>query len=456
MSDELLDQRTGGGVTDTVVPPQSSNRVLRWWRGFGRAPRIMGVDIARALAVIGMIGAHVGLAGDLVWTDPSTWSGIVHGRSSVLFAVLAGVSVSVVTGRSTPLPAEQIPAARLRLVGRGAAVLLIGLVLELLNTSIAIILGVYGLLFVFATAFLHWGARRLFVVGAALALLGPPALAFVHALTLDAWGPALDFLVFGTYPITAWIAYLLIGMGVGRLRIDTRKVAAVLLGAGVILAFVAYDVGSFVNDDDDWEEKSSWEDSSWEDGGYVTKPGTEVDLGGMVCDVEPGVWVSCYPEGETWVDVDDDSWDEEPWTEDDYSYAEQFEWQMALESVRASITNDYPHSGGVLDIVGTTGVALAALGACLLLAAPLRWVLLPVAALGSMPLTAYAVHVISVVVMGGGPGGMVANSNGVWLWSCVTIGLAAMLWSQLFGKGPLERLVARAGAAMVRPPRRGL
>ena len=89
-------------------------RVRAWWKGFGRPPRVMGVDVARALAIIGMMGAHLANAPDLVWGDPSTWLGVMVGRPSALFGLLAGVSVSLVTGRTTPLPPVQIRTARER------------------------------------------------------------------------------------------------------------------------------------------------------------------------------------------------------------------------------------------------------------------------------------------------------------------------------------------------------
>ena len=57
---------------------------MRGLKDFGRPPRVMGVDVARAVAVVGMIAAHVGGAPDLVWSDPSTWAGLAHGRSSLL------------------------------------------------------------------------------------------------------------------------------------------------------------------------------------------------------------------------------------------------------------------------------------------------------------------------------------------------------------------------------------
>ena len=71
------------------------------------AVRLRGVDVARGLAVLGMFGAHLLVTDDLVWVDPSTWTGLVDGRSSVLFALLAGVSVALLTGRTTPRTARR-------------------------------------------------------------------------------------------------------------------------------------------------------------------------------------------------------------------------------------------------------------------------------------------------------------------------------------------------------------
>lgn len=51
--------------------------------------RIAGLDVARGLAILGMVAAHVG---DDASTDGVGWPWLVatHGRSSALFAVLAG------------------------------------------------------------------------------------------------------------------------------------------------------------------------------------------------------------------------------------------------------------------------------------------------------------------------------------------------------------------------------
>ena len=46
-------------------------------RSYGAGQRIVGVDIARGLAVLGMFGAHVGVQQSFDWLEPSTWSDVV-------------------------------------------------------------------------------------------------------------------------------------------------------------------------------------------------------------------------------------------------------------------------------------------------------------------------------------------------------------------------------------------
>jgi peptidoglycan/LPS O-acetylase OafA/YrhL len=64
--------------------------------------RLRGVDAARAIAVLGMVMVHFGPSpvpdtalGNLLY------SGVSHGRASVLFALLAGAGVALLVGRST-------------------------------------------------------------------------------------------------------------------------------------------------------------------------------------------------------------------------------------------------------------------------------------------------------------------------------------------------------------------
>jgi uncharacterized membrane protein YeiB len=359
---------------------------------------VVGVDVARGLAVLGMAGAHLGAtAEDVTWTDPSTWDGVVHGRSSLLFAMLAGVSISLVArGRVRRGHTE----LQMTLVRRGAVVLVLGVAIELLNTGVGVVLPLYGLLFVAATLVLHWSSRALWVGAAVLAVVGPFAVALLHALSLAASGPGLQLTLFGLYPVTAWLAVLLAGMAVGRLDLGRTRVAALLLLGGVGLAVLGYGAGHLVGSDRDEPVYTlGWDAPQYDDtGSPADRPG----------------------------------------------YLTRLEESGELARVPSTAMQHDPHTGGVPEIVGSGGFGAAVLGLCLLLGRPLRILLLPLAAVGSMPLTAYTGHLLVMVVLIGGPfGSYLDGSNTVWGRTSLGLLVAATLWVALVGRGPLERLVAR-------------
>ncbi|WP_423494102.1 hypothetical protein IM711_11765 [Microbacterium esteraromaticum] len=413
---------------------------VRWWRTFGRLPRIMGLDVARALALLGMVGAHLGVGG------------LVDGRSSILFAVLAGVSVALMTGRTQVPESHMLPVLRLRLLGRGAAIFVIGVALEALGTPIAVILTVYGLLYVAAIPFLRWSATRLLIAAGVLAVAAPPLLAGLHAVNLAASAPGLDLVLFGTYPITVWLALMLGGMALGRLRLDRVRAAVWMLVVGVVLAAIGYGVGALAEgqggDDTATDSYSSFSYVDDADAGKYGVPAEEFDFGGKVCDDWGGGEIYCYADGGDEVLVDDEGElgvDEEQsgWTTYPTQLAEQQPGVMMFDALVAV----YPHSGGTAEIVGSGGFAVVVIALCLLVTRWLRWVLLPLAALGSMPLTGYSAHIL-VFLVAAGPMAMPFDTSGWWGWFSLAMVAAATVWSMFFGQGPLERLVARAASAM--------
>lgn len=371
----------------------------RWFHEFGRAPRILGLDIARGLAILGMAGAHIGETEAFDPLDPSTWLDLVHGRSSILFAVLAGVSIALMTGRSTLPAPERMPSIRLQLVGRGAVIFVIGLALEMLNTPIAVILTLYGLLYVAVIPFLRWQPWKLLMAAGVLALAGPALLALLAVLTLYPYGAGISLVLYGSYPITAWLAFVFAGMALGRLHVERLETAVITFGIGVGLMIVGYGLGLV--------------------GAVAGIAGSSLSGGGG----SVSGWET-YPQAVA---------DADP-----------------LGSVIRAIFAVDPHSGGTAEILGSGGFALTVIALCVLLSGPLRAVLLPLGALGSMPLSAYSVHVLSVALIGG-PGGFFSN-NAFWAATTVALLLVTTLWSILFGRGPLERLVGRAAVAMSTPP----
>ena len=385
-------------------------RALRWFHEFGRPPRILGLDVARGLAILGMAGAHIGETEPFEWLDPSTWTDLVHGRSSILFAVLAGVSIALMTGRSALPERERIPGIRLNLIGRGAVIFVIGLGLEMLNTPIAVILTLYGLLYVAVIPVLRWRPWQLLTGAAALALVGPALLALLSAVALNPYGSGIGFVLYGSYPLTVWMAFVLGGMALGRLRVDQVRTAVVALAVGVVLAVVGYGLGGIGQ-------------AAGVGGGSGSSSIIDGDIEGDL--IPPSGWED-YPQALAAVDP--------------------------LGAVLRAVFAVEPHSGGTAEILGSGGFALAVVALCLLLSRPLRWPLLPLGALGSMPLTAYSAHVLSVALVGG-PGGFFSN-NGFWAATAVGLLIATTLWSMFFGRGPLERLVGRGAAAMAAVPRR--
>ncbi len=374
--------------------------MTRWFREFGRAPRILGLDIARGLAILGMAGAHVGETPSFDPLDPSTWLDLVHGRSSILFAVLAGVSIALMTGRSEIPDPERMPSIRLQLLGRGAVIFLIGLALEMLGTPIAIILTVYGLLYIAVIPVLRWSPGKLLIASGVLAVTAPAVLALLAALTLYPTGPGIDLVLYGSYPITAWLAFVLGGMALGRLHVERSETAVVALGIGVGLMIVGYGLG----------------------------------LVGAVAGIAGGEsFDSAGTPPSGWSD-----------------YPDALAAANPGGAVLAAVFGVVPHSGGTAEILGSGGFALVVLAACVLVSGPLRWLLLPLGALGSMPLTAYTAHVVSTALLGG-PGGF-PSSNAFWAATAIVLLLATSVWSILFGRGPLERLVGRAAAAMAGRP----
>jgi hypothetical protein len=108
---------------------------------------------------------------------------------------------------------------------------------------------------------------------------------------------------------------------------------------------------------------------------------------------------------------------------------------------------DNPHSGTTLDLVHTTGVALALLGAMLLLTRVVRPLLVPLAAAGGMTLTLYSAHVLLL-----GSGWLPPEPTTSYLLQVVVFLAGATAWRMVVGRGPLEAVIA----AVANPVRRAV
>lgn len=137
--------------------------------------RLIGVDLARGLAVFGMYAVHVGPA-------PSQDGAIgflmelAQGRSSALFAVLAGFAVALITGRRTPKTGLAGRQAVAKVVIRAVTLMALGTALTMTGTPVVPILAFYGLFFLLVPPLHRLGAEPPAMIAAGRALVGPQLL----------------------------------------------------------------------------------------------------------------------------------------------------------------------------------------------------------------------------------------------------------------------------------------
>ncbi|RMI12796.1 heparan-alpha-glucosaminide N-acetyltransferase domain-containing protein [Cellulomonas triticagri] len=202
--------------------------------------RITGVDVARGLAVLGMITAHVGPGGP---GDPLPWglTQVADGRSAALFVLLSGISVALISGGAAPVAGTRRVLARTKVLVRAFLVLALGVLLVVLGTPVVVILPTYAVLFACTVPLLGTPPHRLLVGAAVVAVVGP----VLHLVLGPAFarlpGTELTGLVVGDYyPAIVWFAYVLVGLAVGRMDLRDRGVRLRMLGAGTALAVLGY------------------------------------------------------------------------------------------------------------------------------------------------------------------------------------------------------------------------
>lgn len=216
------------------------------------APRIRGLDVARAVAIVGMVAVHIGP------TEADGLAGqayaLPHGRSVLLFVLLAGAGVSLLDrGRSAGL-------TPVRLVWRAVVLLPAGLALQELDHGVAVILQDYALVFLVALALRPLGDRWLLAVAGAIFVLGPlthvslehayPDVVTGYTIALsDPPGEIIRGLVVtGPYPLITYLAPFALGMWIGRRDLIQARVVLWLFLTGAAVAVGVLWLGTVLHD----------------------------------------------------------------------------------------------------------------------------------------------------------------------------------------------------------------
>ncbi|MDY3127306.1 MAG: hypothetical protein SOW59_04140 [Corynebacterium sp.] len=280
--------------------------------------RIIGLDIARGISIVGMVWAHLGMAS----------ISISSGFPSALFAVLAGVSVGIMSAPSQqPIP---------RLAIRGLLIMAIGAVLSAVQSYIAVVLVTMGALIAALGPLARRSTRQLVWLLALFTFLSA-----TYAAVSQTFAFYNDFFA-GVYPFLAWLAYGTAGLLIYRLVVYAPwswQLGTLLASLGPVCALVWWRESKFVNATDIFGKSAVYSD--------------------------------------------------EPVTMPDPLDGPQLSWN--------SFISPEAHSGGLGDVLASIMVALIIITSCLLLSRlrPIKALLYPVHAMGSMALSSYIIHALT-------------------------------------------------------------
>ena len=399
---------------------KAAGRMLASPAGTPAKARFVGVDVARGIALISMLAANTfeAVLGD---NGKPTLAGMtVTGRAATLFVMVAGISLAFITGGRHPAQGRARRAAAVGVAVRALLIGAIGLALGyVVPDNMGMILPYYGLFFLLAIPLLWLRPRTLAWIAGVLVVVGPLILLGAFRLGLQApWddppyptlsapfthpiGFVLQLLVTGTFPAVVYMIYICAGLAIGRLNLSSTKVAAWLLGGGLVMAVTAWFTSSVLL----------------------------FHLGGLQhlrAAADPGSNPATVTNQIVWDPNQVGSW-----------------WWLAIRA---------HHTGTPFDALHTLGSAMAVLGAVLLVTKlrAARRLLWPVAVAGTMTLTIYSA---SALVLASG----LLSDNLNALYAVEVAGALAFtaLWYRFMGQGPLERMVAtasgRARRAVMAPP----
>ncbi|KUO09469.1 DUF418 domain-containing protein [Streptomyces sp. DSM 15324] len=397
------------------LPPPGSNPVTELPTPMAR---LVGVDLARALAVFGMFAVHVGPA-------PTPGGGVgdwllelASGRASALFATLAGFSLMLIAGRFEPKTGLAGRQAKARIVVRAVILLVLGSALAMTNFGGAGILNFYAVYFLLALPLLRLRARTLAIVAVTLAVVTPQVAYVIRALltesivnVVDSWDPiarlcgvgVLDLLLLGLYPAITWMTFVVTGMALGRLDLASGTVQRRLAVVGPAMITFGYGFSWLV-----------------------------LRLTGGAQKIMAGMPAMKVPDA----------------MKDPSTASQSFDAPVGggLGGTDAwGLLAAEPHSGSTFDLIGSLGIAITVL-LCLTVALDrlpwLRRLATPIIAVGTMSLTLYVGHILVILALPG-EAATPPQSASAALLLCFVLGATvfAALWSRFFRRGPLEYLL---------------
>lgn len=353
--------------------------------------RIVAYDLARAVALFGMILINFNLFLDTPNPEPAWLLGIlklIEGRAAALFVILAGTGLSLMTRRAYLKGNPQLMTEKRKALWKRALFLFIAGLFNRHYWS-ADILHFYGVYLTIGTLFLTIPDRHLWysaigfmVVFIVLMACCDPDKGWVlgsHVyIDFYSYKGMLRYIFFnGYYPVFPWMAFLLVGMWLGRQNLSNRIFRKKVLWCGI----------------------------------------------GAFCLIEILLWSINHIASIYW----------------NFSDSEYLELLLDMD----------PWQPMPQFIVSTAGIALALIMVCFFLAEKFQYSrLLPMlVATGQMSLTLYVLHILFARILFNHA--VQDTPRTLLLLAGTAIGfygiavVSAFFWKARFGRGPLELMMRR-------------
>lgn len=220
--------------------------------------RIDGYDIARALAVFGMVIVNFKTVMHANNSNEAWWLSIFNvldGRASAVFVILAGVGITLLTnGARLAGDKVRLNQEKNLLLRRAVFLFVIGLLYIAIWP--ADILHYYGIYIAIAAFLLSASTRKLLLVAVIISAGFPIAFSLIDYSTswnwdtlayADFWSPngfVRNLLFNGFHPVFPWAAFLMIGMAIGRLPMGNPHVRTKVFWFG-LLSTIAFELLAF-------------------------------------------------------------------------------------------------------------------------------------------------------------------------------------------------------------------
>lgn len=300
--------------------------------------RLIALDAARGIAVIGMFLQHFAL---------NERNAFVAGNTTLLFVLCGGISYSIMAQRMKERGSDA-SIFRSKMLARAIFVDIIGYLLIMLNTPYGIILPAYAAMFILALILVNRSTRVIIYTAVGLLLFAPPLMILGMSYFKGAY--LLQDIAGGPMSALALAPAFVAGMAIARFNLTAKRIAITLAISGFIMLVIGKLLAAYVLPD----LTTTFE--SW----LVSK----MDLNQAPPD-EYAIW----PHNVTPPQM----------------------WHLLLQTA--------PHTASTFQTLIGLGIAFLVLGLTFLIPDSIKIVLTPFAAVGRVALTMYALQFIIVWVL---------------------------------------------------------